>query len=1670
MKNFHRVLAFAVSLFLANSSFAQADDICVPNCVENLNASIVWVDSVEAWKGIAHWNSILTNRDDEETGCFGYDFDFVIRTVGNARRVVGSGKSDDAGNEEYSVAMAFIACEFLDDGLIVEISSDGGTCETLVTFTLDGTPALAQGRSKDVYCTDPLVEGGDINDEPPTALFPCETERTPMTFVADWIVAKDCDASNPGVVNDTSKIIYREYEAMTKEGTRTTVFDTITVFNFPEIVPDLSNVYCVEKDTTYCGVGDPGPFLLIPERCDPGVLGVDFDEDGSLCDTVYFLLYDTVMQMYVQNPVFEDKKCGLLVHLDKWEFGDDGCEKLTKYQLNIKQSCPGSISTFCAMTPTAIERVADGYYLCEFWNVDLDTLAPVVECKEKWAIASTGPHECAAHAYVPPVNASDAWSGIKSVKARIVGIGSAILEYNPTEKCYETHQLFKLPISHDPYQVIYEAFDSCHNVGRDTCYIKVKDLTSPVVSVDKGVTVSLSGKKVWADAESFNEGSYDNCGINLILARRSDWQEACVDLCRNPKDAECGDHDPSTEQAYSPCYIGPHHDTLWTIDLENDKHCDEVEAHYAKQLLWFCEDGIACGELLYNAWQYDLMKYATLQCQQHPYEVDDHYFEDLLKNALADPAFAEKWKVAVDPYADTLHVIHDKSELVDQMDEWKQLGGGWSDQVPFDCSDACSQVTIEVLAIDYWCNWSTAWLDVWVEDKTPVEVAKDVLDIDGLSCKTYRSKRYTYADEAHPVSLEYIIEQGKAGEEEAFNQLDDIFGGYCKAWRDDHGNYVDEDWEEIECDISFSDSACYCRDSLVKFRTYDEHYGYVWQDSLITYCDYAVEKRTFQKGIVVGNCAENIFCDQEVWCEFDHCGAGYIFRKFKIWQGCSPESDIHSPHVPDTIVRHQRIQIGNYCPLNKYMFDVPDDTEVIACGVEYDPDGSGNIVGAAGPENTGEAKYIFDDDCRIVGVGHQDKVFNIVGGDEGCYKIIRTWYFADWCTYGIPASENFDAILNTPNVFSCEQKILVFDTIPPVCIISSNNSIEGGEGSAENPAALVANGGCLLTFDGVVNITDACGLINVDWELKDIKAGSATITKNGSGELEGNDVDFPLAISDVVPGKYKLQVQIRDQCQNESFCEYYFDVIASKKPGPVCVTSLTAELQPWDTNQDNVIDSAVAVIWADEFESSSLPPCGEDYSSLHFYIEWAAEASDSFDLDRVADSLVVTCSRMQDEMARLWVTSESGTADYCDVLVVVQDNNDACANSDQMGNVSGKFMNVHRTPIERVTIDVEAAGTVNEILDGSEGSYQYRVELGTVVTVDPRKNDDHVNGVSTLDIIAVVDYLSGEKVFTDPADRLAADVNQDQQINSLDVDEIRALVMAEQDEFAQVNSWKFILQNYTFSSDTPEQENAPQRLTLAVSDREMYENFLAIKMGDVNHDHDPTAGASRSASSVVLVTDDRFIERGEEYVIEFTAKDWKNIDGYQFTLDLDEQTLAFVDIEMESALNLDERYFGKRHLASGALTTSWNSPDAQSLKDGEKVFAVRLKALRNGRLADALSINSRITKAEAYHNNVVSPVALQLTPIPLGDEAILFQNYPNPVEESTTISFYLPKQQHATVSISDVLGRVVQTYSAEYSAGINSIDLSRAVVPVPGVWNITLTSAGNQWSKSMLVH
>ena len=73
------------------------------------------------------------------------------------------------------------------------------------------------------------------------------------------------------------------------------------------------------------------------------------------------------------------------------------------------------------------------------------------------------------------------------------------------------------------HPIIFVAEDDCGNISTDTVSITVNDGVSPTVICEQNLVVSLTQDgTAWAFANTFDDGSHDNCAIDSMRVRRMD--------------------------------------------------------------------------------------------------------------------------------------------------------------------------------------------------------------------------------------------------------------------------------------------------------------------------------------------------------------------------------------------------------------------------------------------------------------------------------------------------------------------------------------------------------------------------------------------------------------------------------------------------------------------------------------------------------------------------------------------------------------------------------------------------------------------------------------------------------------------------------------------------------------------------------------------------------------------------------------------------------------------------------------------------------------------------------------------------------------------------------------------------------------------------------------------
>jgi len=408
--------------------------------------------------------------------------------------------------------------------------------------------------------------------------------------------------------------------------------------------------------------------------------------------------------------------------------------------------------------------------------------------------------------------------------------------------------------------------------------------------------------------------------------------------------------------------------------------------------------------------------------------------------------------------------------------------------------------------------------------------------------------------------------------------------------------------------------------------------------------------------------------------------------------------------------------------------------------------------------------------------------------------------------------------------------------------------------------------------------------------------------------------------------------------------------------------------------------------------------------------------------------------------------------------------------------VSGSLRTEENEAVELVEVAVDGGSFNNMMLTSSDGDYAFDLELNQNHAITPSRNDNPLNGVTSYDLILMGQHLLEIQTLDSPYKLIAADVNNSGSITSLDLIQLRKLILHLDDEFINNTSWRFVDANYSFVDVTnPFTSTFPEAVSINNLSQVELHDFVAIKVGDLNGSAAPillgAEGDTRDRNDLVFQVQDQQLSTNQTYTVDFNAKDFNNILGYQFSLAFDNNQLELVDFEAGELADLNAENFGI-HTNKGVITSSWNVFEAISIADDATLFSITFKANANVNLSEAISFNSQMTSSEAYNDDAsLMNLGLEFnassnleTP-----EFALLQNRPNPFNNETLIAFTLPESTTGTVTIYDVAGRVLKQYEGDFNKGFNEITVNRSDLSGSGLIYYQLETSTDVATMKMIV-
>jgi hypothetical protein len=775
---------------------------------------------------------------------------------------------------------------------------------------------------------------------------------------------------------------------------------------------------------------------------------------------------------------------------------------------------------------------------------------------------------------------------------------------------------------------------------------------------------------------------------------------------------------------------------------------------------------------------------------------------------------------------------------------------------------------------------------------------------------------------------------------------------------------------------------------------------------------------------------------------FDKCGNGWIKRTWNAKDKCG-----NKVTVDQKITTKHRSDFEVEFPADK----------ILTCGSKEST--SPDVIGRP---------IVMDDECELVGVNYEDQQFDIV--PDACFKIVRTWRLVDWCKYD-PNERNRDKDIvvddrkvadpvsrpcvyrhfkdNGDGFMTYVQIIKIKDTIAPVV-------------TTQDDTVCIFDNNCAIASVNIpFTATDNCTvseLLSFRWELDENPSPSDLAAKRyNSSSIDKKSSTRVNALTIVQKtGVSLVTVIAQDNCGNEDTSTFILTIRDCKKPTPYCYNGIATVIMP---------TTGSIKVWASDLNAGSYDNCTPN-SKLKF--SFGPVRNDSckvFECKDIPNGVGFTV------VVDLYVWDEADNFDFCRTYVNVQDGSgNVCDDAKSVGgSISGNIATTDAQPVENVIVNNITSAYLPAFKTAALGQYAFfNLPLNVNYSIKPGRNDQPTNGVTTIDLLKIQRHIIGLEPITDPYTIVAADINNDKQVTAVDLIELRKLILNINSEFSNNTSWRFAPKSFKFNPAKPFDFSEQLDITNLTSD-ELNRDFIGIKIGDINNTvtaHSLQGMEARSENKpLTLEVNDAYLHPGESVTLNVTSRDFGSIQSIQFTLSHPDLTVVSVDGKV---LDIDQRNFG---FFNEITTASWNQASVRPVIAQEQtLFTITLKAKKSLKLSEKLSINSKLTMAEAFNGKEVMGVHLGFGhDKQIVDQYALNQNSPNPFTSTTNITFDLPRDEAITMSITDLMGRIVLKQKMNGLKGTNTMKLDQRSLAGNGIYYYTLEAKNYSETKKLIL-
>jgi Secretion system C-terminal sorting domain/Dockerin type I domain len=376
------------------------------------------------------------------------------------------------------------------------------------------------------------------------------------------------------------------------------------------------------------------------------------------------------------------------------------------------------------------------------------------------------------------------------------------------------------------------------------------------------------------------------------------------------------------------------------------------------------------------------------------------------------------------------------------------------------------------------------------------------------------------------------------------------------------------------------------------------------------------------------------------------------------------------------------------------------------------------------------------------------------------------------------------------------------------------------------------------------------------------------------------------------------------------------------------------------------------------------------------------------------------------------------------------------------------------------------------------------------VAIKPSKYNDWLNGVTTFDISIINRHFLGIAPITNPFNKLAADVNNDGEIEGADMLHIRNLILRRVLTFPNnVGSYRFIPTYYlnsfafqsqlysnpftaVYSNGSISKSYSPTNPTGSFMDRVELDlltsdgrsksswEFRSIKMGDINCSMSGGSGqiggtvesglksSNLSRYPMTSKVQANQLKSQKNVTLALKAKYEGDISSFQVGLKLSPTKMQLKKVVTGDFKSKTDEFEATK-TDNGEVRALWydNKAKNKDFTEGVTLMKFKVKTLDNiQEILNELKLDDIVLHNAFYgvdDNKVSVDLSLELDESEEVEEnPYSVRSYPNPFNNELNFEIKTSKNEEATITIYNAFGSVLSTTNKNLNEGINVINIS----------------------------